>query len=278
MSKNPSFSQPTGPLSVGNVVSAALRIYRDRFKLYYGLAFTAYLWILVPIYGWAKFSAISALISRLVFSELHERPETVNDARRHVNPRMWRFLWAGILVSLIFFGIALVVSIGFGLLVVVLGAILGQNSTAIIIVSLLTVIAVLVFLVVYIRLISRLFIVEVPLAIENNMTANSAISRSWQLTEGFVGRLQWIVFVSFLITLPISIVVQIVTAIIQLLLGALFSADSPIFGLLYLVLVLAISLASGALLIPFWQAVKAVIYYDLRSRREGLGLNLRDNN
>lgn len=278
MSKNPSFRQPTGPLSVGNVVSAALRIYRDRFKLYYGLAFTAYLWILVPIYGWAKFSAISALISRLVFSELLERPETVNDARRHVNPRMWRFFWAGTLVSLIFFGIAFVASIGFGLLVVVLGAILGQNPTAIIIVSLLTVIAVIVFLVVYIRLISRLFIVEVPLAIENNMTANSAISRSWQLTEGFVGRLQWIVFVSFLITLPISIVVQIVTAIIQLLLAALFSADSPIFGLLYLVLVLAISLASGALLVPFWQAVKAVIYYDLRSRREGLGLNLRDNN
>jgi hypothetical protein len=28
--------------------------------------------------------------------------------------------------------------------------------------------------------------------------------------------------------------------------------------------------------IPFWQTVKTVIYYDLRSRREGLGLELSD--
>jgi hypothetical protein len=28
---------------------------------------------------------------------------------------------------------------------------------------------------------------------------------------------------------------------------------------------------------PFWQSIKAVIYYDLRSRREGLGLQLRDH-
>lgn len=26
---------------------------------------------------------------------------------------------------------------------------------------------------------------------------------------------------------------------------------------------------------PFWQALKAVLYFDLRSRREGLGLQLR---
>jgi hypothetical protein len=30
-------------------------------------------------------------------------------------------------------------------------------------------------------------------------------------------------------------------------------------------------------MMPFWQAIKAVIYYDLRSRREGLGLQVRDS-
>lgn len=39
MSMNLSSPQPLGPLSVGNVVSASLRVYRDRFKLYYRLAF-----------------------------------------------------------------------------------------------------------------------------------------------------------------------------------------------------------------------------------------------
>ena len=41
-------------------------------------------------------------------------------------------------------------------------------------------------------------------------------------------------------------------------------------------IILALSFASGAVVLPFWQAIKAVIYYDLRSRREGLGLKLRD--
>jgi hypothetical protein len=39
MSMNLSSPQLLGPLSVGNVVSASLRLYRDRFKLYYRLAF-----------------------------------------------------------------------------------------------------------------------------------------------------------------------------------------------------------------------------------------------
>jgi hypothetical protein len=28
-------------------------------------------------------------------------------------------------------------------------------------------------------------------------------------------------------------------------------------------------------MIPFWQSIKAVVYYDLRVRREGMGMNLR---
>jgi hypothetical protein len=76
------------PLSVGNVVSAGLRIYRDRFLTYFRLAFIAYLWIFVPIYGWAKFSSIMGLISRLAFGEVRERPETVTEANRYVKPRL----------------------------------------------------------------------------------------------------------------------------------------------------------------------------------------------
>jgi hypothetical protein len=114
--KNLSSSGQTGPLSVGNVVSASLRIYRDHFKSYFGLAFVASLWLLVPIYGWAKYSAISALISRLAFGEVREKPETVSDARREVNPRMWSFLGAGILTFLIYIGVSLVGGIAIAIL------------------------------------------------------------------------------------------------------------------------------------------------------------------
>ena len=64
------------PLTVGNVVSAGLRIYRDRFLEYFRIAFIGYLWILVPIYGWAKFAAMNGLIARLTFGEVTEKPET----------------------------------------------------------------------------------------------------------------------------------------------------------------------------------------------------------
>jgi hypothetical protein len=277
MPKNPNPTQPMGPVSVGNVVSAAVRIYRDHFKLYFGLAFSAYAWILVPVYGWAKFSAISALISRLAYSELIERPETVNDARRHVMPRMWSFLGAGLLVGLIVFGVLVGAIFVFSVLSVILGAILGQNTTAVVVIILLGIIAYIALIVGYLRLLTRLFIVEVPLAIESNVTATAAISRSLELTKGFASRLQWIVLIAFLVTIPVSIVVQIVIPILQSVLTTLFTPDSPIYWLVYFFIVLPLSFASGAPLIPFWQAIKAVIYYDLRSRKEGLGLEIRDS-
>jgi hypothetical protein len=284
MPKNPNPTQQMGSVSVGNVVSAAVRIYRDHFKLYFGLAFSAYAWIFVPVYGWAKFSAISALISRLAYSEVIERPETVNDARRHVMPRMWSFLGVGFLVGLITFGVGVGVVVGavfvvsvFGILAGILGTILGQNTMAIGILILLGIIAFIAVIIAYVRLMFRLFIVEMPLAVENNVSTTLAISRSLELTKGFASRLQWIVVVAFLVTIPVSIVVQIVITILQTVLTTLFATDSPIVWLVYLFIVLPLSFASGALLIPFWQAIKAVVYYDLRSRKEGLGLEIRDS-
>ncbi|MEG4393622.1 DUF975 domain-containing protein [Microcoleus sp. BROC3] len=271
--QNLSSSGQTGPLSVGNVVSASLRIYRDHFKPYFGLAFVAYLWLLVPIYGWAKFSAISALISRLAFGEVREKPETVSDARREVNPRMWSFFWAGILTFLIYIGVYVAGTIAMAILAVGAAAIFGQNY---VIVGAFVVVAVIAFLIIYIRLLSRLLIVELPLAMEDNLNASSAISRSWQLTKGSVGRIQWIVFVGFLVSLPITIVVQILTVIVQLVLTPLLGAETGLFYLVYYLLILPLSFGSGALVTPFWQAMKAIIYYDIRSRKEGFGLKMRD--
>lgn len=270
--KNLSSSGQTGPLSVGNVVSASLRIYRDHFKSYFGLAFVGNLWLLVPIYGWAKYSAILALISRLAFGEVREKPETVSDARRQVTPRMWSFLWAGILTFLIFFGVSLVGGIAMAIVAGGAGAIFRQNY---VIIGALVVVAVIAFFIIYIRLLSRLLIVELPLAIENNIGASSAIGRSRELTKGSVGRIQWIVFVGILVSLPITIVVQILATIVQLSLSAVLGAESGIFYLVYYLLVLPLSFGSSALVTPFWQAMKAIIYYDLRSRKEGLGLQIR---
>lgn len=263
------------PLSVGNVVSAGLRIYRDNFKKFFKLAFFGYLWIFVPVYGWAKFSAMMGLIARLAFREVIEKPEAIKDAQRHIKPRMWDFFVAGILVSLIFSGAVIPYFIVIGIIGAIIGTVAGQGSSVLPTIFILVMIAAILFFIFgLIWLISRLFLVELPLAVEENITSVNTISRSWQLTKGSVGRIQLVVFLAFLISLPIGIAVQIFSIVLQLMIGAGLES-SPGFAGIGVLLYLVILIASGALMIPFWQAIKAVIYYDLRLRREGMGINLR---
>jgi len=269
-------TQPTGPLNVGDVVSAGLRIYRDRFKSYYSLAFIAYLWIFVPIYGWAKLSAILGLLSRLAYGEVSENPEGVREARGEVMPRMWSFLGAGILTYLIFLGAYIVVVIVFAMLTFIIASVFQERggATIMIVPAIISFVGVIIG---FIWLVARLSLVQVTLAIEDNISASKAISRSWEITKASVGRIQLILFIAFLLTIPISLVVQIATKIIQVVFTtALPMEGNGIFSLLYVVVIVAISIANGALMVPFWQSITAVIYYDLRSRREGLGLKLKD--
>jgi hypothetical protein len=264
------------PLSVGNVVTAGLRIYRDNFKTYFKSAFLGHLWILVPVYGWAKYSAMMGMIARLGYREVTEQPEPVIDAQRHVKPKMWDFLVAGIFVSLIVFGAIIPLIIIIGLMSFGLSLVFNQDSGGIgILAGILFAIAVILLFAFSLSwLISRLLLVELPLAVEENITVTSAISRSWNLTKGSAGRIQLIVLVGFLVSMPILLIIKIVTAILQGMIGiGLDSAPglAVIGGILYLL----VFFAGGALTIPFWQAIKAVVYYDLRVRREGMGIDLK---
>lgn len=265
------------PLSAGNVVSTGLRIYRDNFKKYFQLAFYAYLWIPVPIYGWAKFSAQMGILSRLAFKEVAEQPETVRDAERYVNPRMWDFFVAGLLVSLIFSGAVVPYFMVFGIIFTIVGVAFGEGASsgafgAIAILLLLAFI--LLFIFGFVWLVSKLFLVELPLAVEENANAAATIGRSWQLTKGSVGRIQLIVFLVFLISMPMGIVINIMSVILQLVIGAGLE-NNPALGGIAALLYIVFLLVSSALISPLWQAVKAVIYYDLRIRREGMGIDLR---
>ena len=276
-------------LTVGNIVSGGLRIYRDRFRDYFRLAFIGSLWGLVPIYGWAKLAATMGLISRLAFAEVTEKPESIRDARRHINPKMWSFLGAGILVFLIFFVAWIAITLGIvifsfisGLSFGFIATIFGQNTIMMIIISLIagliTIIGLLLLVFGIVWIISRLFIVELPLAIEENITATAAISRSWKLTKDSIFRIQLVVFIAFLISLPITAVVQIASFLSQGILATIYSTDSGIFGLLYSLAIIVITIGSSALTVPLWQSIKAVIYYDLRVRREGFGMEIRRDN
>ncbi|BAY98803.1 hypothetical protein NIES37_27810 [Tolypothrix tenuis PCC 7101] len=272
---------PMQPLSVGNVVSAGIRLYRSHLKDYFLLALKAYVWILVPVYGWAKFYALTGLISRLAFGDLVDQPESISEGERFVNSRLWQFLLTMLLMAIVAMGIVFGISFGFvivGVLsAVVVGGLGQQSSPAVtLLVVLIGLIVGIAALVAVFWLLTRFYLVDVPLSIEDNVDATSTISRSWELTQGYVWRILLISFVAVLITFPIQLVVQILATIIQLIFTPLLQQGNSAASVLVFLLVLALSFASGAAVLPFWQSIKAVIYYDLRSRREGLGLKLRD--
>ncbi len=282
MSFNPSSPGPIQPLSLGNVVSAGLRLYRSHLKSYLQISSLAYAWALIPVYGWAKCAALLALISRLAFGELVNQPESIQDAKRIVNSRMWQFFVMGLLMFLITFGLTIAVMIPFGIVVGFITAYAtgGANSAspnpaAFLFVGLLVLVFIPLLFVMLLWVQARFLVVELPLAIEEGVDGSSTIGRSWNLTKGSVWRIVGIIFISYLITLPIQLPFSFLSQIIQISLASL-AQDNTSYALLSFLLSLIVSLIGAVLVVPFWQAIKAVIYYDLRSRREGLGLNLRN--
>ena len=260
------------PLSVGNVVSAGLRIYRDHFKEYYRIAFGAALWSFIPIYGWAKFMAHMGLISRLAFGEVVNKPETVKAAQKHTNPKLWKFLGTGILVILIFAGFYILWAIGVAILAMlaafISSLIPGFVGTMVSLIVGITIVVSSLFLLIW--LMSRYLIVEVPIAIEADHDASSTIKRSVDLSKGNMRHIYGIVMVAGLIRVPL----WSVALILQGIPSYLSNLDIGILASFATLASLVVSAATSAFITPVWQSIKAVIYYNLLVRREGYGLEL----
>ena len=281
------------PLSIGNVVNVSFQLYRLHLKLYLKLSLIAYLWLLVPLYGWAKFFAISGLISRLAFCELTGSPESVKTANQYVRRRMWSFLLKEIILILVLF-LSLFMSLIFtGLAIKYLNlnalVIYFSNVTfyrkkpwlpALIMLAILIAILACIFLPT-LWLYSRFFITDLPLAFEDKINAFNTFIRSWKLTRRYSFNIQLILLLTVLVLTPlqllfyltISISLGIVSYISSFLLSNYNS--SYISGLLDLLTVGIIGV-SWAIILPLMQAIKAVVYYNVRLRREGFGLQLGD--
>lgn len=265
-----------GPISPGNVVSAALRIYRDQFKVFFLLALKSFFWLFVPIYGWAKVGVHTATISRLAHQILVDQPETPQQAYKQLNPKRWSFLGAillsWLLIGLAYIGLAIAgtltgwaIAYGLG---EILSLILGETGRFIAAI-LGIIVGVCIWLIGFVQVLSRLFIAEVPLAMEPRIKALKSLVRSWELTKSSVGRVQIVVFATYIVSFPLFVFSGWLP---QLLLISL-DPTSPITQVLR-TLLFFVSVAANIAIIPFWQAAKGILYYDLRSRREGADLKI----
>ncbi len=273
--------QPSQPISPGNVITIAIAVYRANLKTYFRLALIAHLWLCIPIYGWGKYVAISGLISRLAFGELIHLPENVEDANRKLNQRVWSFFWAATLSTFFVFCGFLLILFGSLILFAFIGGLIGfsgiiaqffsRNATVMITLVIITLILRIAWIVFFVLGIgwyySRWMIAEIPLAIEDGISGKQSVDRSWELTKSSFLQIQGILLVWVLVSSPLTIWVSNILQIVLKTTRSGLNLEKP-GDIIYILFAITMSI----FLLPFWQAVKTVLYYDLRSRKEGLDL------
>ncbi len=283
-------------LSVGNVVNVTLNLYRANFKLYLKLSSIAYLWLLVPLYGWAKFFAVSALISRLGYCELMGQPESLKDANRYIKPRTWSFLLTTILIVTLLLVVLVISFTATGLflastriekvvtpLEVIADKRFVRNNILMAVLFLIILILILFFLLACmfippLWLYSRFFITDLPLASENNVNFLTTLCRSCKLTKGYFWKSKIILFIAIVLFLPIELFLYFLGEFINIVTSRfmtnLIESSFGIVSIVAEIVSWGLTLLNAVMLMPFLQLIKAVVYYNLRLRREGLGLSL----
>ncbi|MBE7382598.1 MAG: DUF975 domain-containing protein [Leptolyngbya sp. SIO1E4] len=274
----PSPSYRTRPLSTGNVVSAGISLLRTYFKTYLGLSAKAVLWYLIPFYGWARALMIFGQIGRLGFQEIIHQPETVNASLKKVEFRMWSFLGVAILVFIIQVAANYAIS-GVGTALILPFTAVGAGGDAVAILSGVLVVGVqLAMFAAQTWIQARFLLYDVIIAVETETDATAAITRSWELTQGSAFRVLLVLLVAYVVMAPLF-VLALLPFLFTIPFFAATPADTPdpalALALLLAFLVFAVLLMLGAVItVPFWQSIKAVLYYDLRSRREGIDIQL----
>lgn len=310
------------PMTVGNIVSATISLYRTRFGDYFALAGQSVLWVLPPlvllaisvgiiiagsgglvatgaagssnnnllgvgvlvfvvtfvvgIYCFTRSMVCQAAMSRLAFLELCQMTETPKESHRFVRRRMWKFLYAAILFIFLILAVYLATSIVMG---VVVGVVVGAGASAAssgnpLITGLVSIVAILFVLLFLFWMLARFFVYDTSLAIEEKIAAAETFGLSWRLTKGNAFRVLAVMTITFLVSLPLFLLIQIVAAIAQPILAQILPGGLG--DVLAFLVGVGIGLVGNLALLPLWQIVKSVIYYDLKSRKEGIDLQLLD--
>jgi hypothetical protein len=314
-------SDPIGTLSAGNVVSTAVTLYKSNFRDYFFSSLQSVGWMLISLLGlllpiglgigavsnsvlvaptvlasvaWlilcgfclGKSAVNRAVISRLAYQQLVNQPETKAQALSHLAPKHWQFmrlmLWLGLFLTGIYLGcyIVLLILLGIGLfLAMQMNNIVGGLLFVTFLFA-----GIGLFIWSMVRFYSYWFVAELPLAVEERIAPLDSMGRSRQLSAPFVWRIQLIIFLAFLVTLPLNTLVNIPVTIfsggpINQLEQAAKNPDLLPAALTSYGILLGASTLLGMLLelflVPFWQAIKSVVFFDLQSRREGVDLQMR---
>jgi hypothetical protein len=310
-----------GPISVGNVVSTAINLYKANFKSYFGISLRAHIWIISGLLalilvvfltaivgggtqnvgltvligvvlglGWlafylfcsARFTAESAIVSRLAYSELSEVKEDVRVVRQEAYRKTMSFLGMAFLLFLLSLGVNIAINMASSIFTILAGVMMGsQNNFLIALGVVIYIVALLAGFLASLYFSIRWFLPDVALIVERNTLAADSIGRSWSLTNGSVWRIGLAMLLMYLISAPLMVLLLPLVTIVAVSLASLQASVNSdpttfftIIGAYSIVGILLFALI-GIIILPLWQAMKGTIYHDLRARKEGIDISLR---
>lgn len=216
-------------------------------------------------YGRGRKIATGGVLSRIIFNQLISRSETKTEIQQRLFPKIWVYFRAELLFWLVLSGIYVGFAFVLGLILRILfSSVRAQDIISVFIntepnfsslLTLITIVGLLWLLYIGIILffsyfVARLWLFDVVVALED-VTAIQAIARSWQLTHKQGWQSLAVVLICGLLLIPPFLVSS-------------FLSFFGVFGILFVAI----------MAFPLYQATKSVIYYDLRSRNEGLTFDL----
>jgi hypothetical protein len=296
-----SASDPIGTLSVGNVINAAVALYKSNFRDFFTLALRSVGWMLLAIAGlipvvlvgfainnagvtvlavvaWlglfvfclAKSMNSRGVVARLAYQQLINQPESLSSASSQLANSHWKFLslvlWLWLFLTGVFILSYLALGAGVGIGVAIAMNI--QNVLGYLLAGIFFIIGIVAFFWIFLHFYSSWFVAELPIAVERCAGGLDAIGRSRQLSAPFSSRVLMIILVAILIVIPLNIITTI---------PAIASIGQPPTSAAYLIsqaVNLVLSVLLELFLMPFWQVIKSVVYFDLRSRLEGADLRM----
>ena len=222
----------------------------------------AFVFLVAFLFYWVSYAVALGATTMAVSGIYADRPPTIAETYRATRGKVGRLAWLMILIGLRVLGLALVFVFAGGL-----GAGLSAIASPI-----LAGLVVLIVIAVGFGLFVWLFLrygVAVPAAVLEDNSASDAIARSIELTKGSLHRVFLLMVFTVIVTYAALMIFQVPFIFAAFMVGP----ETPAGFWLNLVGVLTGSIAS-ALTSPLAVVAMAVLYYDLRTRNEGLDLEL----
>jgi len=266
---------------IGNLITVGLQLYRLRFRAYVLQSLVAGLWLLIPIWGWAEFFAISTTIAHTAYHDLIDDPRAIADLKRPIQRKKWHLLLMNIWVISRIVASLLIATLVLGFLIALIELTLdipgymestNGDSPAELAIGF---VALGCWYLIGGWMYQSDWLAEIAAATDQDFKPFAALKRSRALTR-HAPRLSWSLlflvqigtfFGSFLLAYLSTILIAIALRFLPLAPDLKITIAFIIWG--------GLSLLTAVLTFPFWQTIKATLFYFLRNQQEGTDLTLR---